>query len=129
MINLISLQETSMAYLKDNLKSVSTSSPTIGRLGAFPVATIDVLSAVFAVEVASIQSLALSIFKLVKAIFANEKIQPLKEAKNHFIHFAACTIMAPVLAILSPIAIIDQTIEVTKDPVKNSHYRSNFSFK
>jgi len=129
MFDAIKMQESCMSSIKTNLKSISTLSPTIGRLGAFPVATIDVLSTALSVQVEAIRTLALSIFYLVKAVFAKNKMAALKDSGHQFLQFSAYTLLAPILALLAPIAIIDQTIQVIKDPVKNSHYRSNFSFK
>jgi hypothetical protein len=120
-----SIQDDIMNAIKNYSRSVSETQPMIGRLGALPVATIDVVSQGLSCQIFAVQMLAMTIFETFKAIFSGQMDKCLDGLKT-LAQLPLLSLIGMASLITSPIAIIDQTIQVIKDPAKNFNYKSGF---
>ena len=127
MISPYSLQQSCMASIKNSLGNISKTRPTVGRLCALPVATIDVMGSLLATQATCIQQLALSVFKLVKSAFAKDKLNTLRQSRDHFISAVGLNLLIPLFALLAPVATFHQAYKVIQDPVKNANFKSAFT--
>lgn len=119
----LAIQTDCMNAIKDYSRSVSETQPMIGRIGALPISTIDVVSQALAVQIITVQTIAKVVFETFDGIFLKQE-----QIASHI--FRVCY-APPTMCLYSvyiiyraPVDIITQTIEVLKDPVNNSHYKS-----